>query len=103
MREATLSTRYGRDRVVVWFLPLFAQAGHERSVTGKALKEEEVEVVDEDGQMVEDGQVVTEKVGVAPEEILRKMLDNPFYDPVKLLGRFLGDVSYYFIFATLHY
>ena len=50
-------------------------------MNGEALKEQEVEVVQEDGQ------VVAEKVRVTPEEILRKMLEDPIYDPVrKVLG-----------------
>ena len=46
-------------------------------MNGEALKEEEVEVLQKDGT------VVTEKVRVTPEEILKKMLDDPIYDPVR--------------------
>jgi hypothetical protein len=50
-------------------------------MNGDALKEEAVEVVQKDGT------VVTEKVRVTPEEILKKMLDDSLYDPVrKVLG-----------------
>jgi len=48
-------------------------------MNGEALKEEEVEVVKMDGT------VVTEKVRVTPEEVLRKMLDEPMYDPVRVI------------------
>jgi hypothetical protein len=40
--------------------------------------EEEVEVFDRD-----DGTPRTEKVRIIPEEVLRKMLDDPLYDPVR--------------------
>jgi hypothetical protein len=46
-------------------------------MTGNALEEVEVEVVDVDGN------VTTEKVRVTPESILRKMLDDELYDPVR--------------------
>ena len=46
-------------------------------MNGEAMKEEEVEVVQKDGT------VVKEKVRVTPEEILKKMLDDPIYDPVR--------------------
>lgn len=46
---------------------------------GEALKEEEIEVV------LEDGTVVTKKIRVTPGEILRKMLDDKLYDPVREL------------------
>ena len=46
-------------------------------MNGEALKEDEVEVVQADGGMVR------EKVRVTPEEVLRKMLDDPLYDPVR--------------------
>jgi hypothetical protein len=46
-------------------------------MTGEALKEEEVEIVDKDGS------TRTEKVRITPEEVLRKMLDDPLYDPVR--------------------
>eukprot|EP00529_Nitzschia_sp_RCC80_P011027 CAMPEP_0113494112 /NCGR_PEP_ID=MMETSP0014_2-20120614/28940_1 /TAXON_ID=2857 /ORGANISM="Nitzschia sp." /LENGTH=639 /DNA_ID=CAMNT_0000387997 /DNA_START=15 /DNA_END=1934 /DNA_ORIENTATION=- /assembly_acc=CAM_ASM_000159 len=46
-------------------------------MNGEALKEEEVEVVQKDGT------VVKEKVRVTPEEILKKMLDDPIYNPVR--------------------
>jgi hypothetical protein len=46
-------------------------------MTGNALEEVEVEVVDIDGN------VTTEKVRVTPEAILRKMLDDELYDPVR--------------------
>jgi len=50
-------------------------------MNGEALKEEEVEVVQADGT------VKTDKVRVTPEEVLRKMLDDSMYDPVrKILG-----------------
>lgn len=44
---------------------------------GEALREEEVEVA----QM--DGSVVTMKMRVTPEDLLRKMLDDKLYDPVR--------------------
>lgn len=44
---------------------------------GDALAEQEVEVVDERGN------VTTQKVTVTPEELLRKMIDDPVYDPVR--------------------
>ena len=44
---------------------------------GEALREEEVEIVKADGT------VVTKKVRVTPEEILRRMLDDKLYDPVR--------------------
>jgi hypothetical protein len=51
-------------------------------MNGEALKEQEVEVVQEDGR------VVTEKVQVTPEEILLKMLNDPLYDAVRsILGK----------------
>ena len=46
-------------------------------MNGEALKEDEVEVVQADGG------VIREKVRVTPEEVLRKMLDDPLYDPVR--------------------
>jgi hypothetical protein len=50
-------------------------------MNGDALKEETAEVVQKDGT------VVTQKVQVTPEEILKKMLDNSLYDQVrKMLG-----------------
>jgi hypothetical protein len=51
-------------------------------MNGEALKEQEVEVVQENGR------VVTEKVRVTPEEILLKMLNDPLYDAVRsILGK----------------
>jgi hypothetical protein len=44
---------------------------------GEALKEEEVIVVQSDGT------VVTEKIRVTPEEILKRMLHDSLYDPVR--------------------
>lgn len=50
-------------------------------MNGEALKEEEMEVVQADGT------VVKEKARVTPEEILKKMLGDSQYDPVrKILG-----------------
>lgn len=46
-------------------------------MNGEALKEETVEVVDSHGN------TTTEKVRVTPEQILRKMLDDELYDPVR--------------------
>jgi Domain of unknown function (DUF2828) len=46
---------------------------------GEALKDQEIEVVDLDGN------VTTTKVRVTPEEILRKMLDDNLYDPVRVI------------------
>ena len=48
-------------------------------MNGEALKEEEVEVVELDGT------VRKEKIRVTPEEILRKMLDDPLYDLVRVV------------------
>ncbi|CAB9498476.1 Domain of unknown function (DUF2828) [Seminavis robusta] len=48
-------------------------------MNGEALKEEVVEVVEKDGT------VRQEKVRVTPEEVLRKMLDDSLYDPVRLV------------------
>ena len=51
-------------------------------MNGEALKEEEVEVV------MEDGTTVKEKVRVTPEQLLQKMLDDSLYDPVReILGQ----------------
>jgi len=47
---------------------------------GKTLEEVEVEVVDTQGDEV---MVTTTKVRVTPEQILRKMLDDEQYDPVR--------------------
>ena len=50
-------------------------------MNGEALKEEEVQVVQADGT------VVVEKVRVTPEEVLKKMLEDTLYDPVReILG-----------------
>jgi len=46
-------------------------------LNGEALKEEEIELVDGGGN------VQTVKVRITPEEILRKMLDDSLYDPVR--------------------
>jgi len=46
-------------------------------MNGEALKEEEVEIVDADGT------VRTEKVQVTPEQVVRKMLDDQLYNPVR--------------------
>lgn len=46
-------------------------------MNGEALSEEEVEVVNADGT------VTTEKVRVTPQQLLRKMLDDEQYDPVR--------------------
>ena len=46
-------------------------------MNGKALEETEVQVVNANGT------VTTEKVKVTPQEILRKMLDDELYDPVR--------------------
>jgi hypothetical protein len=46
-------------------------------MNGEALKEEEVEVVQQDGT------IVKEKVRVTPAEILQKMLGDSMYDPVR--------------------
>merc|ERR1712224_235573 len=46
-------------------------------MNGEALKDEEVEVVEADGT------VRREKVRVTPWEVLRKVLDDPLYDPVR--------------------
>jgi Domain of unknown function (DUF2828) len=48
-------------------------------LSGDALREDEVEVIDADGN------VSTEKIRVTPEEVLRKMLDDELYDPVRLV------------------
>jgi len=53
-------------------------------MNGEAMKEEEVEVVQVDGT------TRTEKIRVTPEEVLRKMLDDTLYDPVRVV---LGDSS----------
>ena len=48
---------------------------------GEAIKEETIEVVEKDGS------VVTKKIRLTPEDILRKMLDDKIYDPVReILG-----------------
>ena len=44
---------------------------------GEALSEEMIEMVEADGS------VVTKKVRVTPEEVLRKLLDDSVYDPVR--------------------
>uniref|UniRef100_A0A7S1Z7U1 TROVE domain-containing protein n=1 Tax=Ditylum brightwellii TaxID=49249 RepID=A0A7S1Z7U1_9STRA len=46
-------------------------------LNGAALQEEEIEVIQKDGT------VVTEKIRVTPEEVLRKILDDSMYDPVR--------------------
>jgi hypothetical protein len=46
-------------------------------MNGEALKEEEVEIVQTDGT------IKTEKIRVTPEQVLRKMLDDALYDPVR--------------------
>jgi Domain of unknown function (DUF2828) len=48
-------------------------------LSGDVLREDDVEVIDADGN------VSTEKVHVTPEEVLRKMLDDEIYDPVRLV------------------
>lgn len=49
---------------------------------GEALKAEEVQVVEKDGT------VVTKKIQVTPAEVLRKMLNDKLYDPVReVLGK----------------
>jgi uncharacterized protein YuzB (UPF0349 family) len=50
-------------------------------MNGEALKEEEVEIEKKDGS------IVKEKIRVTPEEVLRKMLEDPLYDTVR---RILG-------------
>jgi hypothetical protein len=47
-------------------------------LSGQAVIEEEVEVFDRD-----DGTPRTEKVRIISEEVLRKKLDDPLYDPVR--------------------
>jgi hypothetical protein len=44
---------------------------------GEALRDQEIEIIQADGT------VFTKKVRVTPEEILRKMLDDKLYDPVR--------------------
>lgn len=46
---------------------------------GEALKAEEVQVVEKDGT------VVTKKIQVTPAEVLRKMLSDKLYDPVRVI------------------
>lgn len=46
-------------------------------MNGEALEDDEVEVVESDGT------VRTEKVRVTPSQVLRKVLDDPLYDPVR--------------------
>lgn len=46
-------------------------------MNGDALREEEVQMVQADGT------VTTEKIRVTPEEVLRRMLDDSQYDPVR--------------------
>merc|ERR1712107_26497 len=48
-------------------------------MNGDAMKEESVEIVESDGT------VRTEKIRVTPAEILRKILDDPLYDPVRAI------------------
>ena len=48
-------------------------------MNGEALREEEIEVVQSDGT------VKTEKIRVTPEQVLRKMLDDDLYDPVRAI------------------
>ena len=48
-------------------------------MNGEALREEEVEVVQRDGT------VKTEKIRVSPEQVLRKMLEDSMYDPVRAI------------------
>ena len=51
-------------------------------MTGEALKEETIQIVQKDGTVTE------EKIRVTPQEVLRKMLDDPLYNPVrKILGK----------------
>jgi hypothetical protein len=52
-------------------------------MSGEALKEEEVEVVQQDGTVVKEKLRVT-----TPEQLLQKMLDDSLYDPVReILGK----------------
>lgn len=46
-------------------------------MNGEALKDEEVEAIGADGT------IRTEKIRVTPLEVLRKVLDDPLYDPVR--------------------
>merc|ERR1712224_316472 len=46
-------------------------------MNGEALKEEEVEIVEVDDT------IRKEKIRITPEEVLRKMLDDSLYDPVR--------------------
>mmetsp|Transcript_27977 Transcript_27977/g.41244 ORF Transcript_27977/g.41244 Transcript_27977/m.41244 type:complete len:614 (-) Transcript_27977:1533-3374(-) len=46
-------------------------------MNGEAMRDEEIEMVDTDGN------VTTVKMRVTPEDILRKMLDDSLYDPVR--------------------
>lgn len=46
-------------------------------MNGEALKEEEVKIVQTDGT------IKTEKICVTPEQVLRKMLDDALYDPIR--------------------
>lgn len=48
-------------------------------MNGEALEDKEVEVVEADGT------VRKEKVRVTPSEVLRKVLDDPLYDPVRAI------------------
>ena len=48
-------------------------------MNGEALQEEEVEIVEMDGT------VRKEKVRVTPDEVLRKMLNDSLYDPVRIV------------------
>ena len=46
-------------------------------LSGDALREEEIEAVQDDGSLI------TMKIRVTPDDLLRKMLDDKLYDPVR--------------------
>jgi hypothetical protein len=49
-------------------------------MNGEALQKEEIEVVQSDGTVT-----TTEKIQVSPEQVLRKMLDDDLYAPVRAI------------------
>jgi hypothetical protein len=55
-------------------------SGFSLVMNGEALQKEEIEVVQSDGTVT-----TTEKIQVSPEQVLRKMLDDDLYAPVRAI------------------
>jgi hypothetical protein len=67
----------GKDTEGAVMLSGFSPSLLKLVMQGEALRDQEIEVVQSDGS------VVTKTVRVTPQEILRKMLDDKLYDPVR--------------------